>query len=247
MSDFINAIMNRDNEFINSVISHMADSFMSIFIFGVVTGWLIEWLFYYFIWRKCSTKKSVKKSQESSSNSASKAPTTEGKTAKQTQIETKEQPTEQKHVNELTNDAVPQTSENTKNSEAKVEDDDVALPQETDKIETSKDKLLTAKEVSIKAKTVISETGSEITPQADDFTKIVGIGPSISKYLNDIGVDSFKKLSTLTREELIEKLSKKGVKLSNKGIMASWADQAKLADAGDVDGLVALQNKLKNG
>lgn len=243
MSDVINSVINMGNEVINSVVSHMAGSFMSIFILGIVTGWLIEWLFYYFIWKKCSPKKcSPKKSVEKS-----QAPIIADETAKPAGIETKQQPKKQQPVNELTNDAVPEKLESTKDSNATVQDDDVDMLQDVKVKKTSKENRLTEKDAPIKEDTVISEASSEKVLQADDFTTIVGIGPRISKYLNDIEVDSFKKLSALTREELIEKLNEKGVQLSNKEIMASWADQAKLADAGDVDGLVAFQNKLKNG
>ena len=69
----------------------------------------------------------------------------------------------------------------------------------------------------------------------------------MSKHLKKIGLNSFQQLSKLDTEELIKKLTADGVRVINKNVMASWAEQAVLADAGDFKGLKALQNKLKKG
>jgi predicted flap endonuclease-1-like 5' DNA nuclease len=75
----------------------------------------------------------------------------------------------------------------------------------------------------------------------------LGIGSGLSKRLEDIGICSFKQLSEITVEELIEQLVAKGARLNNKSIMASWAKQAIFADNDDIDGLKAFQNELKKG
>ena len=122
---------------------------MSVFILGVLSGWLVEWLFYNFYWK--SRKK-----------------------------------------------------ENSVNAEAE---------------------------------TVIDKK--------DDLNTLFGIGPSMVKHLQKVGVSSFKQLGEIDVEVLKEKFIENDVTIINKAIIGSWGEQAKLAESGDLDALKALQNKLK--
>ena len=113
------------------------------------------------------------------------------------------------------------------------------------KIETSNNEQTIEQEVKQAEKKPAKQKKTAKSPKPDDLTKLLGVGPSMSKRLQEAGINSFKQLSELSTEELSEKLIANGARINNKGMMESWANQAKLANANDFDGLKALQNKLK--
>jgi predicted flap endonuclease-1-like 5' DNA nuclease len=175
--------------------SYVTGSFASIFIFGLLTGWLIEWLFYNFFWK---SRKSCHQRDKTTNKRQEPAP------------------------------------DNTKNNDVVDQ-----------KIEASNNEQTIEQEVKQAEKKPATQKKTAKFPKPDDLTKLLGIGPSMSKRLQEAGINSFKQLSELSTEELSEKLIANGVRTNNKGMMESWANQAKLADANDFDGLKALQNKLK--
>src|SRR5665648_554356 len=63
----------------------------------------------------------------------------------------------------------------------------------------------------------IEQNDQEI--QYDNLTRIKGIGPVISKILNNNGINSFSELANLTGEEIQEILSTNKIRLSN---FESW-------------------------
>lgn len=208
------------NDLINVVTNYMAGSFASTFIFGILTGWLIEWLFYNFFWknRKNSnqTEKAIDKTQEPV-----------GDNLKKTEVLGQE----------------TETSNNKQTTEPEItKSKDKPVKKET--VEKQKEE---PKEQATETDVVEPEQQKKIAKptKPDDLTKLLGIGPSMSKRLQEAGINSFKQLSESSAEALVEKLIAKGARINNKGIMESWANQAKLADANDFDGLKALQNKLK--
>ncbi len=208
------------NELINSVTDYVAGSFASTFIFGVLTGWLIEWLFYNFVWKSHST--SGDSSEASHAQKAPEKTELEAKSNSEKSIKSKQKM--ESKVSEAEDNAIKP------NTEAKV-----VVEKEAEKEQIiSKEKPEPSKKVK-----EVEET------KADDLTQLLGIGPSMSKRLQEIGVNSFKKLSELSITELTEKLIANGARINNKGIMESWADQSRLADAGDFNALKSLQNKLK--
>ena len=148
---------------------------MSMFILGVLSGWLAEWLFYNFWWKTRDTEDLVKVDTET----------------------------------KITKEALESTNVIAKNT-----------------AETA-------------------ETAETINHKKDDLRKLLGIGPSMVKRLQEADINSFKQLSEVNMEELKEKLLKNGARINNKGIMDSWNEQAKLASVGDFVTLEALQNKLK--
>ena len=147
---------------------------MSLFILGILTGWLVEWLFYTFYWKNRGGSRSVEQKTEKNN----------------TQIEL----------------------DNKKN---KIDD------------QAEKAEIIDAQE------------------KKDDLSKLYGIGPSMVKRLKEIGISSFRQLGEIELETLKEKLVENGARINNKEVMASWKDQAKLADKNDFDGLKLLQEKLK--
>jgi len=82
-------------------------------------------------------------------------------------------------------------------------------------------------------------------PQApDDLVIIEGIGPKISSVLQANGIATFAQLASTQISELQQILLKEGLRLADP---ATWPEQARLAAAGDRDGLNALQAQLKGG
>ena len=89
-----------------------------------------------------------------------------------------------------------------------------------------------------------AETKPEKKAKADDLTKIEGIGPKVSKLLNEAGISTFDALSQAKVEDLRNILNNSGLKMMDP---ATWPEQAKLAADGDWDTLKTLQDKLSGG
>jgi len=80
----------------------------------------------------------------------------------------------------------------------------------------------------------------------DDFTKLSGIGPSISAKLNELGISTFQKLSEMDDDILRDMLEAAGARMNNnKEAMHTWNEQAALAAKGDFEGLKKLQESIK--
>jgi len=78
----------------------------------------------------------------------------------------------------------------------------------------------------------------------DDLTLIEGIGPVISRLLQSKGIFTFAQLAQADRQDLDRFLKEANLRLAN---TSTWAEQARLAGAGDFDGLRAYQSRLKRG
>ena len=89
-----------------------------------------------------------------------------------------------------------------------------------------------------------AETKSEKKAEAGDLTKIEGIGPKVSKLLNEAGISTFDALSKAKVEDLQNILNNAGLKMMDP---TTWPEQAKLAADGDWDTLKTLQDKLSGG
>lgn len=81
-------------------------------------------------------------------------------------------------------------------------------------------------------------------PATDDLTLIEGIGPVISRLLQSKGITTFAQLAQTDRQDLDRFLKEANLRLAN---TSTWAEQARLAGAGDFDGLRAFQSRLKGG
>jgi predicted flap endonuclease-1-like 5' DNA nuclease len=80
--------------------------------------------------------------------------------------------------------------------------------------------------------------------EADDLTKIEGIGPRIAKALNKAGINTYADLAKSTPAKLNEITLAAKI---NTAVEDSWPKQAKLASAGKWTELTQLQNELKGG
>jgi predicted flap endonuclease-1-like 5' DNA nuclease len=84
-----------------------------------------------------------------------------------------------------------------------------------------------------------------VPPAPDDLTRIEGIGPKISRTLQDAGITTFHALAAAGADRLAAILEPHpNLRLANP---ASWPQQATLAAAGDWDELEKLQAALKAG
>lgn len=81
-------------------------------------------------------------------------------------------------------------------------------------------------------------------PMPDQLTKIEGIGPKVASVLNQAGISTFAQLAASELARLKNILDAAGYKYMNP---TSWPAQAKLAAAGDWEGLEKLQNQLTGG
>lgn len=79
---------------------------------------------------------------------------------------------------------------------------------------------------------------------ADDLKSLEGIGPKVAKILNDAGINSFADLASADAAEVDKVLDANGLQMMDS---AGWIEQAKLAVAGDMEGLAKLQDELKGG
>jgi predicted flap endonuclease-1-like 5' DNA nuclease len=78
----------------------------------------------------------------------------------------------------------------------------------------------------------------------DDLTIVGGIGPKINQVLHAAGIQSLFQLSESEVANLRDILTAAGVRLSDP---TTWPQQARLAVAGDLETLKALQGTLKGG
>ena len=78
----------------------------------------------------------------------------------------------------------------------------------------------------------------------DDLTKLEGIGPKVAKILTDAGYASFADLAEADAAEVDKILDANKLQMMDS---AGWIEQAKLAAAGDMEGLAKLQDELKGG
>lgn len=84
-----------------------------------------------------------------------------------------------------------------------------------------------------------------VTPAApDDLAIIEGIGPKIAEVLQAAGITTFNQLAATDTDRLRDILQKGGIRLADP---STWAEQARLAAAGDQAGLKALQDRLNAG
>jgi hypothetical protein len=80
--------------------------------------------------------------------------------------------------------------------------------------------------------------------EPDDLTKLEGIGPKVSKVLNEAGIATFAALAHANPADIQKSLSAAGMQMMNP---EGWIEQAVLAAKGDWDGLEKLQGELKGG
>jgi predicted flap endonuclease-1-like 5' DNA nuclease len=91
---------------------------------------------------------------------------------------------------------------------------------------------------------VQAEAAAAPAPTADNLEVIEGIGPKIAGVLAANGISTFAQLAATPASLIKQILDKEGLRLADP---TTWPEQARLAAAGDWDGLNALQARLKAG
>ncbi len=92
-----------------------------------------------------------------------------------------------------------------------------------------------------------SENAAGDSEQADDLTKIEGIGPKLKSIFHEAGIKTFAQLAEKTPEELKEIMINAGGKGYARFNPATWPAQAKMAAEGKWDELKEWQDKLDGG
>jgi large subunit ribosomal protein L21 len=89
-----------------------------------------------------------------------------------------------------------------------------------------------------------AEAKPEKTVEADDLTKIEGIGPKVATTLSDAGIATFEALSSTKVEDIEKILTDAGLRMMD---ATTWPQQAELAAQGDWESLKKLQDSLSGG
>ena len=127
-----------------------------------------------------------------------------------------------------------------KKAEPKKED---AVEAVVEEVETTKEGVKDSKEKAVEKK---EDEISESKADADDLTKVEGIGPKISEILQEKGIATFAILAETKVEKLTEILSDAGSRYKSHDPQ-TWPQQAKLAADGNWDELKKLQDELDGG
>jgi large subunit ribosomal protein L21 len=85
---------------------------------------------------------------------------------------------------------------------------------------------------------------AKVQTEADDLTKIEGIGPKVSEELRKAGISTFEALAKANSDDIQNILDNAGLTMMD---ASTWPQQAKLAAKGDWDGLEKLQDELSGG
>ena len=202
---------------------------MGIFVLGILAGWLLEWLFFTYWIKGRST----------------------GKFADCSGLQT-ELAAKNKEISALKAD-LNSLKESTVSTTNDIDDAKLTVKRASEKLskqaktankKSAKSKSSTASKKATPKK-VASKKSNKVT--GDNFTKISGIGPSLSIKLNELGITTFQKLSEIDEDILRDMLEASGAKMNNnKYVMQTWNEQAALAAKNDFKGLKKLQKSLKS-
>ncbi|MCB9207709.1 MAG: 50S ribosomal protein L17 [Ignavibacteriales bacterium] len=114
-------------------------------------------------------------------------------------------------------------------------------PKKQTKAKTVKAAAAKVADVAEEVKDVVEESSN-----ADDLSKVEGIGPKISELLQNAGITTFAQLAETEVEKLNEILAEAGGRYKSHD-PSTWPQQAKLAADGKWDELKALQDELDGG
>lgn len=210
---------------------------MGAFILGILVGWLAEWLFYTFMIKpnkgdECESVRSELRSKERVINKLQ----SELEEVKKAQTEAASKPMSVK-------EALAAPSTKTTTQSAKTATSTTKKPASTTKKAPAAKKSTATKKAPAKKAPAKRKTTAK---KGDDFTKLSGIGPSMSATLKDLGIDTFSKLASTDDDILRDMLEASGARMNNnKEVMDSWNEQATLAANGEFEALKKMQQELK--
>ncbi len=239
---------------------------MGSFVLGILVGWLAEWFFYTF-WVKagegndgdCSAIKaelelknrqisSLQTQLTSASESTQSKPSSSASMQSAVSATSKESTAPSVSTTILSSDKASSKAATKSSVKAKT-----GKASNTASAKSPKAKSSTIKKVPAPKNTVIKNTETKSSAKSqtkvdgDDFTKLTGIGPSMSAILKSLGVDTFEKLAATDDDILRDMLEASGARMNNnKEAMDSWNEQATVAATGDFKALKAMQAALKS-
>ena len=94
--------------------------------------------------------------------------------------------------------------------------------------------------------TIVAPTDdAEMASEPDDLTRLNGIGPKISKILQSATITTYSQLAQMDSAQIQAVLEASDIRLAR---FETWPEQAKLAAAGDWEGLADFleESKAKN-
>lgn len=89
-----------------------------------------------------------------------------------------------------------------------------------------------------------AEAKPEKQVEADDLTRIEGIGPKVAEILAEAGISTFEALASSSVEDIQKILTDAELQMMD---ATTWPQQAELAAKGDWDALKKLQDSLSGG
>lgn len=198
---------------------------MGAFVLGILIGWLAEWVFYTY-W--------VKAGETDEDCAALK---------KELELKNRQISSLQAQLHSTPTSSQAKSS----NSNQSKQNNTVALKTaSTSSKKTSSNTQTTATKSKTKPKSKTSPATKKTKTAGDDFTKLSGIGPSMSATLKTLGIDTFEKLAATDDDVLRKMLEDSGARMNNnKDVMDSWNEQAILASKGDFATLKKMQQALK--
>lgn len=236
---------------------------MGAFVLGILVGWLLEWLFFTY-WIKgrstgkfadCSGFKSElsAKNDEISSLKAELANARESASKSNNLDASKENKgsLEEAKENKKSASAKPASKGASSKTVSEAKENVRKKPASSTSASSTKkntpNKKVAKKAAAKKAPTKKAVAKKSKFESGDDFTKLTGIGPSITTKLHELDITTFQKLSEMDDDILRDMLEASGARLNNnKEDIDSWNEQAALAAKGDFDGLKKLQDSLKS-
>lgn len=149
------------------------------------------------------------------------------------------------------------TKEKVTPTAAKVKDDksevvkeaaakEVTPTAEASKVEDKVEKATPVAEKAVEVEAKIPAKKAKETAEAENLTKIEGIGPKAAEALTNAGIDSYAKLSKSKPEKVKEILAEASSRMAHLD-PTSWPKQAKMAAEGKWDELKEWQDKVKAG
>ncbi len=192
---------------------------MKLFIFGVITAWILEFLFYILFIKK-------KPQQMNNVDTTIQSRTSVDVSALNNRVEVLEK-------------TIATCKEEQAISQAKLAELEAELASKTLALQDA----LKQQEEAPVVKNMTNESGEN--NHIDDLTVISGIGPKLHEALNECGIHDLNQLIAADIDKLIRQLKEKGIRFSPANAQ-TWIQQATLAVQDDMTGLKELQEKLRS-
>jgi len=104
-----------------------------------------------------------------------------------------------------------------------------------------------APQKAVEEKVVEAPKATKSSSDADDLTKVEGIGPKLKSIFNEVGIMTFSDLAAKTADELKEILLNAGGNRYARFDPTTWPEQAKMASEGRWEELKKWQDELDGG